>query len=187
MQLSLQKRDEEVATKAAEIERLKAMTTLSRGDLSRVLSEDHGGGGNGGAPDKAALRNAFNMIDADGGGTLDRDEVGQLSEKLGRKLTDKELDEMMAKMDSDGSGAVEFEEFATYFSVPEPEPEPEAKKTDWAATIAAEEEAAALAEPEPELEPAPAPSPRKQLRRRGGACGGMGASGMRASRNLDID
>ena len=104
MQLSLQKRDEEVATKAAEIERLKAMTTLSRGDLSRVLSEDHGGGGNGGAPDKAALRNAFNMIDADGGGTLDRDEVGQLSEKLGRKLTDKELDEMRAKMDSDGSG-----------------------------------------------------------------------------------
>ena len=99
-------------------------------------------------------------------------------------------------MDSDGSGAVEFEEFAAYFSMPaetEPPKTPTKseegrprQKTDWAAKIAEEEEQAAQ-QPEPEPVVAAAASPRRQLARRGGRGGRMGTSGMRASKNLDMD
>ena len=121
---------------------------------------------------------------------------------MGRKLSDSEFDELIGKMDSDGSGAVEFEEFAAYFSMPSETEPPKTptkseegrprQKTDWAAKIAEEEEQAAQGpEPEPEPEPEPvvaaAPSPRRQLARRGGRGGRMGTSGMRASKNLDMD
>ena len=128
------------------------------------------------------------------------EQVRQLFKNLGRTLTDTEFDELIAKMDSDGSGAVEFEEFAAYFSMPaktEPVKTPAQseegrprQKTDWAAQIA-KEEARAANEPAPEPEPEPvvaaAASPRRQLARRGGRGGRMGTSGMRASKNLNMD
>lgn len=132
-------------------------------------------------------------MDVDGGGTLDRNEVRQLCKNLGRELTDADVDGLIEKMDSDGSGTIEFAEFAAYFSVPAEEASAKQEgrpreRTDWSAKIAEEEKVAKESEPEPELEPLPvaAPSPRRQLRRRGGRGGGMG-SGMRASKNLDID
>lgn len=48
----------------------------------------------------ADVRTAFDEIDTDGGGTLDRVELGQLSAKLGKPLSDPELDEMMAEIDT---------------------------------------------------------------------------------------
>jgi calmodulin len=53
----------------------------------------------------------FKEVDTDGGGTLSRDEVVVLGEKLGLYFHGTELDEAMAAMDEDGSGEVDFHEF----------------------------------------------------------------------------
>ena len=184
----------------------------------QTAPDSDGGGGDKKAEQstpKAVLRAAFDMMDADGDGTLDREEVRQLSDSLGRKLNETELDEMMAKMDSDGSGCVDFVEFEMHFSAkPQPEPEPATRqKTYWGAQMAAEEEGGytrnprrhlisrgvserllvvTAAGPEPEMEPVVATprSARKRLgagKARGRALGGGGVStrGMKAS--LDID
>ena len=101
----------------------------------------------------------------------------------------------MDKMDSDGSGSVDFEEFESHFSAPKPEPaasQPKREKTDWAAQMAKEEEEAGPG-PEPEPVVATPRSARKRLgagkaRGRSPLGGGeMGTSGMKASRNLGID
>ena len=42
------------------------------------------------------------------GGTLDREEVATLSLKLGRAMTDEELNGAMAEMDPNGDGAIIF-------------------------------------------------------------------------------
>ena len=56
-------------------------------------------------------------MDADGGGTLDRDEIGNLARSLGNQLTDAQLDEAMAEMDEDGSAEVDFEEFFEWYVI----------------------------------------------------------------------
>jgi Ca2+-binding EF-hand superfamily protein/class 3 adenylate cyclase len=61
--------------------------------------------------DLADVRAAFDEIDEDGGGTLDREELGQLSARLGRPLNEKELNAMMAEIDQDGGGDIDFDEF----------------------------------------------------------------------------
>lgn len=50
-------------------------------------------------------RNAFELFDEDGGGTIDKEEFGTCYSKIcGRELTEEELDAMMEKLDEDGSG-----------------------------------------------------------------------------------
>ena len=53
----------------------------------------------------------FDLMDRDKGGTLSIDEVKQLMELLGMKIRQDELEQMIAEIDSDGSGQVDFEEF----------------------------------------------------------------------------
>ena len=54
-------------------------------------------------------------IDEDGSGLLDREEVAQLSERLGAPLTKVKLDAAMMDMDEDGSGEVDFDEFKDWW------------------------------------------------------------------------
>ena len=65
--------------------------------------------------DEAELTVLFNEIDEDGSGLLDREEVAQLSERLGAPLTKVKLDEAMVDMDEDGSGEVDFDEFKNWW------------------------------------------------------------------------
>jgi len=51
-----------------------------------------------------ALTDIFKKVDADGGGTLDLEE---LTEALGKELAD----QTMAKLDADGDGELSLEEF----------------------------------------------------------------------------
>lgn len=51
----------------------------------------------------------------DGSGLLDREEVAQLSKRLGAPLTKVKLDAAMANMDHDGSGEVDFDEFKDWW------------------------------------------------------------------------
>merc|ERR1712100_797365 len=57
------------------------------------------------------FKQAFYSFDEDGEGTIGRSELGDLLEALGENLTSGEVDEMMAEVDSDGSGQIDFEEF----------------------------------------------------------------------------
>jgi calmodulin len=66
-------------------------------------------------PRTAEARQLFHEIDADGGGTLDRDEIQQLAKRLGKRVSGKALAEAMQEMDADGSGEIEFEEFLSWW------------------------------------------------------------------------
>lgn len=57
------------------------------------------------------LLDAFNIFDADRSGKIDRDEVRMLMKKLAQTLTEDEIDEIMAEVDTDGDGEISFDEF----------------------------------------------------------------------------
>ena len=65
---------------------------------------------------RADVQEAFDTVDVDKSGTLDRHEVRKLSESLGRPVDDTELAQMMDAMDADGSGEVNFQEFYAWFT-----------------------------------------------------------------------
>lgn len=61
-------------------------------------------------PDKE-LKDAFNVFDSDGSGTISRSELKKLMKSLGQNLADGELDAMMDEVDTDKSGEIDFKEF----------------------------------------------------------------------------
>eukprot|EP01052_Picozoa_sp_SAG31_P014334 SAG31_NODE_886_length_11229_cov_19.134142_11_plen_186_part_00 len=63
-----------------------------------------------------AARTEFQIIDVDGSGTLDRVELGELCGRMGKTLVLDELDALMAELDVDGSGMIEFIEFWPWWS-----------------------------------------------------------------------
>ncbi|CEM00543.1 unnamed protein product [Vitrella brassicaformis CCMP3155] len=60
-------------------------------------------------------RQAFATFDADGSGTIDRDEMKLLLEAIGENPTEEELFRFMNDIDEDGTGQIEFEEFLKAF------------------------------------------------------------------------
>ena len=58
----------------------------------------------------------FRKFDADGGGTLDKEELGALLNDLKVKMTEEELDELFEELDEDGEGGIDFEEFYLWFT-----------------------------------------------------------------------
>merc|ERR1711959_812342 len=57
------------------------------------------------------FKQAFYAFDADGEGTIGREELDQLLDALGENLTETEVDKMVAQVDKDGSGEIDFDEF----------------------------------------------------------------------------
>ena len=57
------------------------------------------------------MKVAFEMFDKDKNGYIERDELKQMMTKLGEKLTDREIDEMMKEADTDKDGRVNYNEF----------------------------------------------------------------------------
>lgn len=51
------------------------------------------------------------MFDEDGDGTITTKELSTVMRNLGEKVTDKEAADLIAEVDVDGSGAIDFEEF----------------------------------------------------------------------------
>ena len=64
---------------------------------------------------KDDVRRMFDEIDEDGSGLLDRGETKVLMLKLFPGMSDAEFDVAFAKMDDDGSGEVDFDEFAVWW------------------------------------------------------------------------
>jgi len=57
------------------------------------------------------FKQAFYSFDQDGEGTIGREELGELLTALGENLSEMEVDNMLAEVDEDGSGQVDFDEF----------------------------------------------------------------------------
>ncbi|KAK7076785.1 troponin C [Halocaridina rubra] len=58
-----------------------------------------------------ALRKAFDSFDTENQGFITAETVGQILRMMGVKITEKQLQEVIAETDEDGSGQLEFEEF----------------------------------------------------------------------------
>jgi hypothetical protein len=53
------------------------------------------------------LRDAFNVFDRDGTGTISRDELRNVMKSIGEHLTEDELDEMLKLADENGDGQID--------------------------------------------------------------------------------
>lgn len=62
------------------------------------------------------FREIFNLVDRDGGGTITKEELGELMDTLGIDATGEELDLMINEIDSSGDGQIDFEEFVEVMS-----------------------------------------------------------------------
>ncbi|XP_075246684.1 calmodulin-like [Convolutriloba macropyga] len=63
-------------------------------------------------PDQVAeLREAFNLFDTDGSGSISTLELGEVLATLGEPATEEELATIIAEVDKDGNGEIDFPEF----------------------------------------------------------------------------
>lgn len=61
------------------------------------------------------IERIFREIDEDGSGVLDKEEMGKLFARMGKKLDDVRLTEIFSQIDSDGGGEVEIGEFEQWW------------------------------------------------------------------------
>ncbi|GMG99841.1 hypothetical protein Nepgr_001681 [Nepenthes gracilis] len=60
---------------------------------------------------KQEIKEAFDLFDTDGSGTIDAKELNVAMRALGFEMTPEQIDQMIADVDKDGSGAIDFGEF----------------------------------------------------------------------------
>lgn len=79
-------------------------------DKKKGCKQTQGGGGRS----IREIRHQFNMVDDDGGGSLDKDEIAGLAEKMGQALKKRHLLDAMRAMDPTDTGEVDFESFKNW-------------------------------------------------------------------------
>eukprot|EP01083_Nonionella_stella_P136817 416473_1 len=57
------------------------------------------------------LKQAFALLDKDGNGTVEPEEIGAIMKKLGLDLSTDEITDIMASLDENGDGVMDFDEF----------------------------------------------------------------------------
>ena len=57
------------------------------------------------------IREAFNLFDTDGSGTIDPKELKAAMQSLGFEAKNQTIYQMIADIDKDGNGSIDFEEF----------------------------------------------------------------------------
>mmetsp|Transcript_12701 Transcript_12701/g.21548 ORF Transcript_12701/g.21548 Transcript_12701/m.21548 type:complete len:171 (-) Transcript_12701:282-794(-) len=62
------------------------------------------------------LKEAFNMFDVDGGGSISKEELKGVMKKLGSDPTDDEIQAMINSVDDNGDGEIDFDEFLVLMS-----------------------------------------------------------------------
>ena len=80
--------------------------------------------------DEDQLKHVFTVFDRDGDGTINTKELGVVMRSLGQDPSEEELERMIADVDADGSGEIEFDEFKELMDkrMRESEPEEELKE-----------------------------------------------------------
>ena len=63
------------------------------------------------AQKKQEIREAFELFDTDGSGTIDAKELNVAMRALGFEMTEEQINQMIADVDKDGSGAIDYDEF----------------------------------------------------------------------------
>ncbi|CAN1814640.1 Red chlorophyll catabolite reductase, chloroplastic [Linum perenne] len=92
-------------------ERLLGASTLYRGVSrkdNKPRSRHHGGLTQ---QKKQEIKEAFDLFDTDGSGTIDAKELNVAMRALGFEMTEEQITQMIADVDKDGSGAIDFDEF----------------------------------------------------------------------------
>ena len=64
----------------------------------------------------AEYKEAFNLFDKNGDGSISAAELGKIMESLGIKPSKTELEDMIHEIDTDGNGTIDFNEFVTLMS-----------------------------------------------------------------------
>ena len=105
--------EEELRKTQTERDQLRAQTPGAADEEESVKAA--GGGEEAHEAEVKKLKALFHIVDIDGSGELDREEVAQLSKDMGAVLSEEELDGAMSEMDGDGSGEVDFDEFREWF------------------------------------------------------------------------
>ncbi|KAL5659417.1 hypothetical protein ACJX0J_032580, partial [Zea mays] len=57
------------------------------------------------------IKEAFDLFDTDNSGTIDAKELNVAMRALGFEMTEEQIRQMIADVDKDGSGAIDYEEF----------------------------------------------------------------------------
>eukprot|EP00756_Hemistasia_phaeocysticola_P048891 Hpha_TRINITY_DN23305_c0_g1::TRINITY_DN23305_c0_g1_i1::g.96854::m.96854/K16465/CETN1; centrin-1 len=57
------------------------------------------------------LKECFDHFDTDGSGSIDSSELGEVFKAFGQEVSEEEIQRMLAEVDEDGSGEIEFDEF----------------------------------------------------------------------------
>ncbi|KAF3528692.1 hypothetical protein DY000_02040647 [Brassica cretica] len=57
------------------------------------------------------IKEAFDLFDTDGSGTIDAKELNVAMRALGFEMTEEQIEKMIADVDKDGSGAIDYDEF----------------------------------------------------------------------------
>ncbi|XP_058097143.1 caltractin-like isoform X2 [Magnolia sinica] len=60
---------------------------------------------------KQEIKEAFELFDTDGSGTIDAKELNVAMRALGFEMTEEQIEQMIKDVDKDGSGAIDFDEF----------------------------------------------------------------------------
>eukprot|EP01083_Nonionella_stella_P013487 37948_1 len=62
------------------------------------------------------LREIFNLVDEDRGGSISKEELQQLMATVGIHTTQAEIDQIVAEIDKNNDGEIQFEEFVAVMS-----------------------------------------------------------------------
>lgn len=88
----------------------KTMSTLYRG-VSMRKDKPRGRQHGLSQQKRQEIREAFELFDTDGSGTIDAKELNVAMRALGFEMTEEQITQMIADVDKDGSGAIDFDEF----------------------------------------------------------------------------
>ncbi|VAI92899.1 unnamed protein product [Triticum turgidum subsp. durum] len=95
------------------------MTSYFRGQRQEVSADasrpgyrrDKGGRKRLTAQKRKEIKEAFDLFDTDGSGTIDARELNVAMRALGFEMTPEQIQQMIAEVDKDGSGTIDLDEF----------------------------------------------------------------------------